>query len=300
MPNTPYPAPAEPGEARAELTAFTPVPRQRNRHDGWSPEVQRAFIAALADYGSVRDAARKVGRAPEGAYLLRRHPQGAEFAAAWEAALAHGMRRLEDALMERALNGVEVPVYSYGKLVGARVTYNDRLGMFMLRNRLPDRFAAGGGARALNAVGKMELERQKAQWREEWQAERDREEAEGQAWAGDFVDQIQGMHVKWWGMLGPRARAAYIHFRRLERLEGRAWMDGEEPDETALAAAEAEYREVFADDGRSRARLLGEVCGLGDKETCPEVDEDGEQENRDQVEAYATPPKALPPPAEDE
>ncbi len=37
-------------------------------------------------------------------------------------------------MLERAIHGVEVPVYSYGKLVGKRRVYNDRTALFMLRN----------------------------------------------------------------------------------------------------------------------------------------------------------------------
>lgn len=121
---------------------FDPVPR-KYRHDGWTEERQRAFIDALAETGSVKAAARQVNMSPEGAYYLRRQPGAESFAAAWLAALDHGMARIEDIAMERAINGVEVPVYSYGKLVGSRTVYNDRLLMFMLRNRRPDRFAAG-------------------------------------------------------------------------------------------------------------------------------------------------------------
>ena len=40
-----------------DLLDFEPVPR-RPRADGWTPEVQRAFIAALAVTGSDRQAAR--------------------------------------------------------------------------------------------------------------------------------------------------------------------------------------------------------------------------------------------------
>jgi hypothetical protein len=160
------------------LPAFTPVPRLCERHDGWTPERQQGFIEALADYGSVRAAANSVGLAPEGAYRLRRQPGAEEFAAAWEAALDHGIRRIEDVAMERALNGVEVPVYSYGKLVGTRVVYNDRLLMFMLRNRLPERFSPADNPRALNAVDKMRMERLKKRWLQERLAVEREEEAE--------------------------------------------------------------------------------------------------------------------------
>src|SRR5688500_15898203 len=89
------------------LPAFTPVPRLKDRSNGWKPEVQRAFIEALAETGSVRAACRRVGRTDNGAYQLRRHPEGEGYRAAWDAALDLGIRRLEDALTERAIHGVE-------------------------------------------------------------------------------------------------------------------------------------------------------------------------------------------------
>ncbi|MCW1384418.1 hypothetical protein OLX02_16475 [Novosphingobium sp. KCTC 2891] len=157
-----------PRRARGTLPAFTPVPRQCERHDGWTPDRQRGFIEALADTGSVKRAAHAVNMTPEGAYLLRRHPQAEEFRKAWEAALALGVQRLEDVAMERALHGVEVPVYHYGAVVGARRIYNDRLLMFLLRNRAGKRFRADGRH---DAVTKAELARLKKQWRAEWEAE---------------------------------------------------------------------------------------------------------------------------------
>ena len=139
------------------------MPRKYNRHDGWTPDRQRRFIEALADSGSVKRAAHAVNMTPEGAYLLRRHPKGHEFRAAWEAALALGVQRLEDVAMERAIHGVEVPVYHFGQIVGTRRVYNDRLLMFLLRNRAPERFAADG-AKALSAVDQALLARLKREW----------------------------------------------------------------------------------------------------------------------------------------
>lgn len=172
------PAPARPARARGTLPAFTPVPRHDGRHTGWTPDKQRSFIEALADYGSVRAAANAVGMTSESAYQLRRHPQAAGFRKAWEAALDRGVERLEDIAMERALHGVEVPVYSYGKLVGARRVYNDRLLMFVLRNRAAARFAANTGRALTPSQQKAEAEREKRklarlkdQWRAEWEAE---------------------------------------------------------------------------------------------------------------------------------
>ena len=166
---------ADPQSARlpvrtGQLPDFQPVPRKGERHDGWTPERQRAFIEALADTGSVHAACRAVDMSQRGAYHLRRQPGAESFREAWQTALDLGVQRIEDVAMDRALNGMDVPVYSYGKLVGQRTVYNDRLLMFMLRNRAPGRFA-DGKAKAMNALDTMELKRLKAKWRKEWQKE---------------------------------------------------------------------------------------------------------------------------------
>lgn len=198
------------------LPAFTPVPRLKHRHNGWSPEIQLAFIEALADTGSVKAACRRVNRSEVGAYLLRRHPQAKEFRKAWQAALDLGVQKIEDVAMDRALNGVEVPVYSYGKLVGTRIVYNDRLLMFILRNRAPQRFA-GGGAKGMNAVDQMMLKRLRKQWREEW--ERERALADGRR----EEDVLASINAKIDTM---RAREAEVQALLLEDLSE----DGEEED----------------------------------------------------------------------
>ncbi len=166
-----------PRKKRGTLPAFTPVPRHSNRHDGWTPERQQRFIEALADTGSVRAAAHGVNMTPESAYQLRRHAEAASFRQAWEAALALGVQRLEDVAMERALQGVDVPVYHFGQIVGTRRVYNDKLLMFLLRNRAPKRFAADN-ARGLSAVDRQTLARLKREWRAEWEREAAAREAE--------------------------------------------------------------------------------------------------------------------------
>ena len=69
-----------------DILGFDPVPR-RARADGWKPEHQRAFIAALAITGSPRQAARTIGKHEFGAQSLRQARGGRGFAAAWDAAL---------------------------------------------------------------------------------------------------------------------------------------------------------------------------------------------------------------------
>jgi hypothetical protein len=70
-----------------DLLDFEPVPR-RPRADGWSPEVQRAFIAALALTGSDRQAARAVGKAQYGVEQLKNAKANEGFMAAHARAIA--------------------------------------------------------------------------------------------------------------------------------------------------------------------------------------------------------------------
>lgn len=70
---------------------FAPVP-VRPRHDGWTPQLQRRFIVALARGASVEAAARAVGKSRTTAYALRKRPGAESFAAAWDSALACARR----------------------------------------------------------------------------------------------------------------------------------------------------------------------------------------------------------------
>ncbi len=70
-----------PFESLGDLLDFEPVPR-RPRVGGWSAEVQRAFIAALAVTGSRRRAAIAVDRAQFGVDQLLKAPGSEGFAAA--------------------------------------------------------------------------------------------------------------------------------------------------------------------------------------------------------------------------
>ena len=133
-------------EAREPLPDFTPVPR-KFRHDGWTPERQRAFIAALADAGSVSRAAAMVNMAQTNCYTLRRAPGAESFRRAWEAALDFGVARLKDIAFERAIDGYLVPVFVAGKLLGFRRKHNDALLMFCLRHFGQD---AGGKRTTIN------------------------------------------------------------------------------------------------------------------------------------------------------
>lgn len=171
----------------ADPLAFTPVPR-RARHDGWTAERQRGFIRALAETGSVKAAARRIGKTTEGAYQMRLHPDADSFRAAWEAALASGVQRLTDIAMERAVEGVPIPVFHKGEQVGERRWYNDRLLMFMLKHHQPDRYntpALAPGTRHPETIAR-EAAKQCPVCRE--RAEADAELARKNAWQAEFDD----------------------------------------------------------------------------------------------------------------
>ena len=239
-----------------ELPEFTPVPRLCRRHDGWTAARQRKFIAALAATGSVKAAAHRVNMTSEGAYLLRRHPEGESFRAAWEAALALGIQQLEDIAMERALHGTEVPVYSYGKLIGSRVVHNDRLLMFMLRNRAAKRFA-GDRAKAMSATDKDTLRRLKREWRKDWEKEMfERQVKAEDDSARNFIAEIKAMHRRWYCTMSPFTRALYRQFRASEdadRASREAWMRA--PGAQSAHEVQAEYEQWFEGGRDPRAQV---------------------------------------------
>lgn len=209
-----------------QLPTFEPVPI-KPRHDGWTPERQQDFIEALADTGSVEAACKHVNMTTVGAYRIRRLPEGESFRRAWDAALDLGVRRLEDVAMDRALNGVEEPFYVYGQHVGTRTRYNDRLLMFLLRNRAPERFGVGtngadgsGSLKGLNAVGKMEKRRLKKKWRAQWEAERAASAGTTAAEVRASIDakvariraQVEAERAREWAKMSAETREAWERF----------------------------------------------------------------------------------------
>lgn len=118
---------------------FTPVP-VRARHDGWTAEKQIAFIEALAETGIVEEACRRVGMSDSSAYQLRHRPSGVAFRKAWEAALDYSLHRVEEEALLRARRGVTRPIFHKGEQVGEWRHFDERLTMFLLRTRRPERY----------------------------------------------------------------------------------------------------------------------------------------------------------------
>ena len=118
---------------------FTPA-TPRPRHDGWTVERQYKFIEALAETGCVEEACRRVGMSDTSAYALRRRPCGAPFRRAWDTALDYGVHRIEEHAFKRSRFGVARPIFHKGEQVGEWRHYDERLTMFILRSRRPQRY----------------------------------------------------------------------------------------------------------------------------------------------------------------
>ena len=73
-----------------DLLEFTPVPRQLKRRDGWTPVLQREFIARLAQTASPQLAVDAMGKCLHGIKKLLKDPGSDSFRAAWERAVALG------------------------------------------------------------------------------------------------------------------------------------------------------------------------------------------------------------------
>jgi hypothetical protein len=133
----PFPAaPASPAAAEApDRYPFTPVPFQRARRAGWTPERQRQFIAALARLGCVAQAAAAVGISARSAHKLRERPGAESFAAAWDAALEDGLDERRAALFERATMGTVAPRYRNGRVVGLVHSFDLRSAIAILSAR---------------------------------------------------------------------------------------------------------------------------------------------------------------------
>lgn len=114
-----------------------PAIHHRYREDGWTPDVQRKFIHALAACGSVVEACRVANRSASSAYRLRANPAAQAFRDAWTAATGMAYRQVFDLAMDRAVLGVEQPVYHRGEQVGFKTTYSDRLICHLLDHLRP-------------------------------------------------------------------------------------------------------------------------------------------------------------------
>ena len=139
--HTPVYAPLPGMTQPKHLTPARTTSTQITRHDGWTRERQAAFLRELAASHCVATAARAVGMSRQSAYALRARLKGEPFDRAWQAALLNRFDELAEAAMDRALNGVEVPHYYKGELVGTSRKFDERLAVALLAMR--DSFRPG-------------------------------------------------------------------------------------------------------------------------------------------------------------
>ncbi|MCL6741196.1 hypothetical protein LZ518_08640 [Sphingomonas sp. RB56-2] len=119
------------GDEASGPLVFAPV-AVKPRHDGWTAERQRAFIAVLAETGCVSEACAEVGITPRSAYRLREHPKAKAFCEAWDHALSFASARLTSIAFERAVHGSVERIYRNGELVEERRKPSDKLLMWLL------------------------------------------------------------------------------------------------------------------------------------------------------------------------
>ena len=160
--------------------------------------------------------------------------------------------------MDRALNGVEVPVYHFGAVVGTRRVYNDRLLMFILRNRAPTRFAADSLVNA-DAATRSHLDRLKRDWRAQWEEEHLSQRAETAGQTSDkLTAKLETMHQRWLAAMTKPTRALYEAYKAAEAEDQAAhrtvWTEeleereARDEEEEGAAACEAEERPSAAPD----------------------------------------------------
>ena len=127
----------------------------RYRHDGWSPARQAEFVATLARTGCVRDACRTVGISTTSAYRARRRMP--DFAEQWDLALKRASVSLEAVAWQRAVEGVDEPIVSGGRIIGTRKRRSDALLRLLIQRgdlRAREDAAAAEAATAKAAAAK--------------------------------------------------------------------------------------------------------------------------------------------------
>ena len=122
-------APIPPGTPLGDAPEFNRDDRPRDR---WTQAKMAQFLRMLSATHSVSAAARSVGMSRQSAYRLRSRLKGGAFDLAWDVAFHHSYDNLAHAALERALNGVEVPIFHKGEQVGSYHKFDKRLTVALL------------------------------------------------------------------------------------------------------------------------------------------------------------------------
>ncbi|HVR90508.1 MAG TPA: hypothetical protein VHG29_05385 [Novosphingobium sp.] len=156
-------------------------PTLTNPSDRWNKPKMAGFLRELAATHCVGSAAKAVGMSRQSAYKLRARLKGEPFDIAWEAAFQHGYDALHQAALERALHGVEVPVFFNGEQIGTRRQFDERLTCFLLSAR--------------NRSGAQQLSRYRAAvdfWAERWDGLIAHVEGEDERWPREWSEDANG------------------------------------------------------------------------------------------------------------
>jgi hypothetical protein len=124
------PATVEPESAALAAALDLPNPSAH-----WTPDKRAAFLRELAATHSVSAAARSVGMSRQSAYRLRTRLRGQPFDVAWRAAFRRKVDALAEALIDRALHGVEVPHFHKGELIHTSRRFDERAAVALLAMR---------------------------------------------------------------------------------------------------------------------------------------------------------------------
>lgn len=111
------------------------MPGLRPRHDGWTRERTRVFLATLGKTGCIRDACRVAGASNTGAYRMRR--RFPLFAAEWDKALARAHKGLQAIAWQRAVEGKETIIIRKGEEVERRISPDSAiLGLLLKQGKM--------------------------------------------------------------------------------------------------------------------------------------------------------------------
>jgi hypothetical protein len=99
----------------------------------FTAELQELFLEALRKSPNVSAAARACGVSYRAVYSLRKADPS--FAEAWDEAIEQAVDAIEGALYERAIEGVDEPVFHKGEVCGVVTRYSDTAAMFLLKGR---------------------------------------------------------------------------------------------------------------------------------------------------------------------
>jgi hypothetical protein len=115
----------------------------RPRHDSFCEERKQLFLVGLRRGDSVLGAAAAIGVASRTAY--RHRERDPDFARAWDLACRMAKVPLELAAFARGVDGIEEPVYRYGKLSHTRRRLSDATLIKLLAADQPEKYGRAAG-----------------------------------------------------------------------------------------------------------------------------------------------------------